>query len=188
MWSHVTTHLKSYNVWIYGWKPLLVSHHFAMFGDHWSSGNEDKKYLICHVTSQNHLIEGRCNLISGSSSKYVTTLPSLVAINIALVRGHVTRNLQIKQQKNLCDRNGIQLRCKICKTLYHFQQQSPEVKLSDRYLTHEVTMFDGSLWPSIQNEKLSFWILERSSYRLRCHKHGSCWSIVQVLHSESWRR
>ena len=34
----------------------MVSHHFPMFGDDWSSARGDTKYLICHVTSQNNLI------------------------------------------------------------------------------------------------------------------------------------
>ena len=40
------------------------------------------KYLICHVTKQSHVIEGTCNFMSGNSSRYVTTLLSLVAIDI----------------------------------------------------------------------------------------------------------
>ena len=35
------------------------------------------------VTSQKHVIEGSSNLISESSSWYVTNLPSLVTIDIA---------------------------------------------------------------------------------------------------------
>ena len=58
----------------------MVSHYFAMFGRHWSLAVGDKKYLICYVTSQNHVIKGSSNFMSGSSSWYVTTLPSLVAI------------------------------------------------------------------------------------------------------------
>ena len=36
--------------WIYGWRLPAVIHHLAMFGG-------DIKYLICHLISQNHLIE-----------------------------------------------------------------------------------------------------------------------------------
>ena len=32
-----------------------------MFSGHWSSESGDKKYLICHVTSQDHKIEGSSN-------------------------------------------------------------------------------------------------------------------------------
>ena len=62
----------------------MVSHHLAMFG-YWSSATGDMKYLLCHVTSQNPVIEGSNRFMSGSSSWHVTTLPSLVAIGIVVV-------------------------------------------------------------------------------------------------------
>ena len=37
---------------LYGWKPLTVNHHLAMFDGHWLSASGDIKYLICHVTSK----------------------------------------------------------------------------------------------------------------------------------------
>ena len=52
---------------------------------HWYSANGDIKYLTCDVTSQNHVIEGSCKFLSGSSSWYVTSLPSLVAMGIVVV-------------------------------------------------------------------------------------------------------
>ena len=57
-------------MWIYGWKPAMVSHHFAVFDNHWSTANGDIKYLTCHVISQNHMIEVSSNLMSGSSWWY----------------------------------------------------------------------------------------------------------------------
>ena len=50
----------------------MVSYHPVMFGVHWSSASEDMTYLICPVTSKDHLIV--------CSSSYVSTLPGLVAI------------------------------------------------------------------------------------------------------------
>ena len=38
------------------------------------------------MTSQKHVIEGSSNFMSGSSSWYVTTLPSLEAIGIVISR------------------------------------------------------------------------------------------------------
>ena len=35
-------------MWVYGWKLLTASHHFAMFGDNWLSASGDLKYLILH--------------------------------------------------------------------------------------------------------------------------------------------
>ena len=67
-------------MWIYGWKPVMVSHHLAMFGGHWSSASGDIKYLTCHVTLQNHVIEGSSNFYKW---------PSLVAIGIVIVEINV---------------------------------------------------------------------------------------------------
>ena len=63
----------------------MGSHHFVIFGGHWFSTSSEKKYLISHVTLLNHVIEGSCDFISGSSSLYFNTLPSLVAVGIAVV-------------------------------------------------------------------------------------------------------
>ena len=52
-------------------------------GGYWSCSIGDIKYLICHVTSQNHVIEGSFNFMSGNSSMYITSLSSLVVIDIA---------------------------------------------------------------------------------------------------------
>ena len=63
----------------------MVSHHLAVFGDHWSSANGNIKYLMFHVISQNHLIEGSCKFINETSLLYVITMPSLVAIGIVVI-------------------------------------------------------------------------------------------------------
>ena len=44
-----------------------------------------KMYLICHLTSHDHLIEGSCAVLDGSFLQYVTTLISHVTINIVIV-------------------------------------------------------------------------------------------------------
>ena len=61
-----------------------MSHHLDNFVGYGSSVNGDIMYLICHVASQNHVIEESCNFINYSSSLYVTALPRLVAIGIAV--------------------------------------------------------------------------------------------------------
>ena len=66
----------------------MVSHHLAMFGGRWSSSNGDINYFICHVTSQNHVIERSSNFLSWSSLCHVTTLPNLVARGIVVVEVH----------------------------------------------------------------------------------------------------
>ena len=45
-------------IWVYWWKTLLISHHVGMYGGHWSIACGDIKYLVCRLTSQNHMIEG----------------------------------------------------------------------------------------------------------------------------------
>ena len=42
-------------------------------------------YLVCHVTSHEHLIERAYEFMGGNSICYVTTLISLVAISIEMV-------------------------------------------------------------------------------------------------------
>ena len=46
-----------------------------MFGGHWSSVSGDLKYLICHVISRDHVIEGSSDII----------LTGLVALSIVVV-------------------------------------------------------------------------------------------------------
>ena len=56
-----------------------------MFGGYWSNASQDMKCLLCHVTSENHMIEGSSIFMSGNSLWYVTTLPIFVAIGAAVV-------------------------------------------------------------------------------------------------------
>ena len=63
----------------------MVSHHLAMFGDHWSNVSGNIKYLIFHVTSQNHLTEGSCKFMDKTFLLYVTIMSSLVAIDIVVI-------------------------------------------------------------------------------------------------------
>ena len=43
-------------------------------------------YSICHVTKQDHLIDVPCKFMGGSSSRYVSTLISLVTKGILIVK------------------------------------------------------------------------------------------------------
>ena len=43
-------------------------------------------FLICHVILRDYVIKGSCNFKGGSLSRLVITLPSLVAIDIAVAR------------------------------------------------------------------------------------------------------
>ena len=55
-----------------------------MFGDDWSNSSGDMNYLICHLTQQNHVIEGSSNFVKESFPWNVTALPNLVAIGIVV--------------------------------------------------------------------------------------------------------
>ena len=57
-----------------------MSHHFNMFGGYWCSASEDMKYLIYHVTSQNHVIKGSSNFLSGSCLWYLINLKLAIGI------------------------------------------------------------------------------------------------------------
>ena len=70
---------------IYWWKPFIVSNHFVVFGGYSSGAIGYVKYLICCVTSRNHVIGGSSNFINGDPWWYVTILPILVGIGIAVI-------------------------------------------------------------------------------------------------------
>ena len=42
-------------------------------------------YLICHITSQDREIKGSCDFIGGSFLICITTLPSVMTIEIVVV-------------------------------------------------------------------------------------------------------
>ena len=62
----------------------MVSHHLTKFGGHCSSVNGYVTYSVWQVTSQDHVIEGSCGFMGGSSSLYVTSLPGFVVIDIVV--------------------------------------------------------------------------------------------------------
>ena len=71
---------------LYGWKALMVSYHLSIFVGHCSSASGDIMYLLCHMTSQDCMIERSCNFMSWSSSFYVPNLLSLVVIGNVVVK------------------------------------------------------------------------------------------------------
>ena len=66
------------------WEPLSQCHHLAFCGvDTFSAGGD--MYFICHVTQQDLSVEISCVFMGESSSPHVTTLKSLVTIDILIV-------------------------------------------------------------------------------------------------------
>ena len=64
---------------------MKVSYHLAKFGGHSHSGNGDILFLVSHLISQDHAIQGSCDFILGSPSLLVTNLPNLVAMDNMVV-------------------------------------------------------------------------------------------------------
>lgn len=54
-------------------------------GGYWSCANGIVKYLICHVTSPNCVIEAPCNFMCWNTSLDGTILSSVMAIVIVIV-------------------------------------------------------------------------------------------------------
>ena len=48
-----------------------------------------------------------------------------------------------KHRKNPCDRNGLQLRCIICESVYHFAQNCPEARNQNTFFSQEVVLFQA---------------------------------------------
>ena len=82
---------------IYGWKPLAVIQHLTIFDEIWFCTSGNLTFLICHM------IEGWCNFVDGSTSLYVTTPLSSVAIGIVVVEMF----LVVQDQDSTCSLNSI---------------------------------------------------------------------------------
>ena len=71
--------------WFYGRKFSIVSHFPAKFGGLRNCCIGDLTVLVFHVILKDHVIKWLCDFMEGDLSLHVTTLPSLVAMSIALV-------------------------------------------------------------------------------------------------------
>ena len=61
-----------------------MTHHLTEFHGHRPCGSSDTMYLICNVTLQDQLIKESCDFVKGSSSLFVTILPSLMVMVIVV--------------------------------------------------------------------------------------------------------
>ena len=52
---------------IYGWQLLVLCHHPDKLCDHKHCEGGDKKFLICHVTSRQHMFKGSYEFMGGST-------------------------------------------------------------------------------------------------------------------------
>ena len=69
----------------YRWDLLTIHYHPDGFGNHRNCDSGDIMFLICHLTSRNHMFKGLCEFMGWSSSQLVTTLPCFVAISLLQV-------------------------------------------------------------------------------------------------------
>ena len=65
---------------LYRKEPIKVGCRPAMFGVHGHSYSGDIAYLVCRVILLGHVIKESVDSIGRSPSRYITILPSLVAI------------------------------------------------------------------------------------------------------------
>ena len=63
----------------------MVSHHPTKFNDQRDSSSGDTMVFICPVTLQDYAIKALSNFMVKSPTRYITILPSLVAIVTVIV-------------------------------------------------------------------------------------------------------
>lgn len=64
-------------MWLQGWERFTDEFHG-------SSVSGVTEYSICHMTSENHVIEEPCNFINGRSASWYVTILSSLLIEIAV--------------------------------------------------------------------------------------------------------
>ena len=64
----------------------MASHQLAKFGDHRHCDSGDIMILVCHMILQDHVIKWSFEFTGRIPSRYVTILPSLVAMGTVLVK------------------------------------------------------------------------------------------------------
>ena len=62
--------------------PLIISLHPAKFGCHRRCAREEISFFVCHMTSQDFVVRESCDIKSEFPSSLVTTLQSLVIIDL----------------------------------------------------------------------------------------------------------
>ena len=70
---------------IYGWELLKVSPHLGKSCEHRHYDSGDIVFLICHVTSCEHMCKGLCDFMGGIPSWKVATFPYFVTIGLMQV-------------------------------------------------------------------------------------------------------
>lgn len=55
----------------------------------------------------------------------------------------VPKQYPVRRKKNPCDHNGVQLRCFVCESIYHFAKNCLETKSQDTFFTQNIVIFEA---------------------------------------------
>ena len=69
-------------MWYFVWVPLVISHYHTWFDGRKRCTREDILFLVCHVTTREYLLWELRNIMGEFPSWEVTTLQSLMIINL----------------------------------------------------------------------------------------------------------
>ena len=69
-------------IWYFVWIPLVISHYHTRFDGRKRCTRDDILFLVCHVTTREYLLWELRNIMGEFPSWEVTTLQSLVIINL----------------------------------------------------------------------------------------------------------
>ena len=72
-------------MWLYEWEPHKVSQYPGKFSGHRHCDSGDIMALVCHMTSQDHVIEVSSDFMGRSPGRWDTFLPKLVTIDTVVV-------------------------------------------------------------------------------------------------------
>ena len=76
---------RSIIMWFYALDPLMVNYTVSKFGGHSHRGSRYKTVLVWQVISQDHVRKWSSNVMGRSHSRFITILPSWVAIGAVVV-------------------------------------------------------------------------------------------------------
>ena len=69
----------------------MICHYAYKSCDRKHCDGEDIMFLICHMTSREHMFEGLCEFMSGSPSRFVTMLPMFGGCWSSSMSGELTK-------------------------------------------------------------------------------------------------
>ena len=73
-------------MWYHVWVSLIIRHYPATFGGHKSCRKGDILFLICHVSSRDHVVRWSSGTIDGCFSSYITTAQMLCQFLLKIIK------------------------------------------------------------------------------------------------------